>query len=244
MVRFKNFPYFYTYKESQSPLLLMIQLKDIQFQYPQSDFRLKINDLQFINESRTAIIGPSGFGKTTMLNLIAGILLPNSGDIQIEGRHINQLSDKDRRNFRIKNIGFVFQDFRLIPYLNVLDNILIPFRINKTLKPDPESINLAKVIADDLNIESLIMNYPEKLSHGERQRVAIARALINKPQVILADEPTGNLDPENKEHIKHLLFDAVQKYKATLITVTHDHEMLNGYDQVIDFKNFKKPLES
>ena len=222
----------------------MIHLKDIQFQYPQSDFSLKIDELQFSHSSKSAIIGPSGFGKTTMLNLIAGILIPNHGDIEIDGISINQLSDRERRNFRIQNIGFVFQDFRLIPYLNVLDNILIPFRINKTLKPDSESVNLAKEIAGDLNIGSLILNYPEKLSHGERQRVAIARALINKPQVILADEPTGNLDPENKEHIKHLLFDAVQKYKATLITVTHDHEMLNGYDQVIDFKNFKKPLES
>ena len=222
----------------------MIHLKDIQFQYPQSDFSLKIDELQFSRGSKSAIIGPSGFGKTTMLNLIAGILLPNHGNIQINGININQLSDKERRNFRIKNIGFVFQDFRLIPYLNVLDNILIPFRINQTLKPDSGSVALAKKIADDLNIGGLIMNYPEKLSHGERQRVAIARALINKPQVILADEPTGNLDPENKEHIKHLLFYAVQKYNATLITVTHDHEMLSGYDQVIDFKNFKKPLES
>jgi len=240
----KNFPYFYTSNESQSTLTYMIQLKDLQFQYPQSDFRLKIDELQFANDSKTAIIGPSGFGKTTMLNLIAGILIPNHGDIQIDGVSVNQLSDGDRRNFRIKNIGFVFQDFRLIPYLNVLDNILIPFRINNTLKPDSESVNLAKGIANELSIGSLILNYPEKLSHGERQRVAIARALINKPQVILADEPTGNLDPENKEHIKHLLFDAVQKYNATLITVTHDHEMLNDYDKVIDFKDFKKPLES
>lgn len=222
----------------------MIQLKDIQFHYPKSDFRLKIDELQFDNESKTAIIGPSGFGKTTMLNLIAGILMPNQGDIQIDGTSINQLSDKERRNYRINNIGFVFQDFRLIPYLNVLDNILIPFRINNTLKPDSESIDLAKEIADDLNIGNLILNYPEKLSHGERQRVAIARALINKPKVILADEPTGNLDPENKDHIKQLLFDIVQKYNATLITVTHDHEMLSGYEQVIDFKNFKKSKES
>ena len=222
----------------------MIQLKDIQFHYPQSDFSLKIDELQFVNGSKTAVIGPSGFGKTTMLNLIAGILLPESGDIQVDEVSINHLSDKDRRNFRIRNIGFVFQDFRLIPYLNVLDNILIPFRINRTLKPDSESNSSAISIAEDLNIGNLINKFPEKLSHGERQRVAIARALINKPKMILADEPTGNLDPENKEHIKNLLFDAVKKFDATLITVTHDHEMLGGFDQVIDFKNFKKPAGS
>ena len=222
----------------------MIQLKDIQFHYPQSDFSLKIDELQFVNGSKTAVIGPSGFGKTTMLNLIAGILLPESGDIQVDEVSINHLSGKDRRNFRIRNIGFVFQDFRLIPYLNVLDNILIPFRINRTLKPDSESNSSAISIAEDLNIGNLINKFPEKLSHGERQRVAIARALINKPKMILADEPTGNLDPENKEHIKNLLFDAVKKFDATLITVTHDHEMLGGFDQVIDFKNFKKPAGS
>ena len=219
----------------------MIQLKNIQFHYPQSDFSLNIKELQFENGSRTAIIGPSGFGKTTMLNLIAGILLPESGGILVDDVSINHLSDKDRRNFRIQNIGFVFQDFRLIPYLNVLDNILIPFRINRTLKPDSDSNSRAKNIASELNIGHLINKFPEKLSHGERQRVAIARALINKPKMILADEPTGNLDPENKEHIKNLLFDAVKKFDATLITVTHDHEMLGGFDQVIDFKNFKNP---
>ena len=90
----------------------------------------------------------------------------------------------------------------------------------------------------------LIKKYPAKLSHGERQRVAIARALINKPKVLLADEPTGNLDPANKLHIKEILFDAVAKHKTTLITVTHDHEMLDGFDHIIDFKNFKKSAES
>ena len=218
----------------------MIQLKDIQFHYPQSDFNLDIKELLFADESKTAIIGPSGFGKTTMLNLIAGILLPENGNVTVEDTVVNQLNDGERRNFRIQQIGFVFQDFRLVPYLNVLDNIMLPFRINAILKVSSGDTARAYELADELGIGKMCRKFPAKLSHGERQRVAIARALINKPKVILADEPTGNLDPANKNHIKNILFQAVEKHSATLITVTHDHEMLDGFDNVIDFKNFKK----
>ena len=222
----------------------MIQLKDIHFQYPQSDFDLNIDNLLFAERTKTAIIGPSGFGKTTMLNLLAGILVPESGEVEIASVIVNKLPDKDRRNFRIQNIGFVFQDFRLVPYLNVLDNVLLPFRINAVMKPHQESIHLAKELTNDLGIGKLIKKFPAKLSHGERQRVAIARALINKPKVILADEPTGNLDPANKTHIKNILFDAVEKHNSTLITVTHDHEMLAGFDEIIDFKYLNKSVKS
>ena len=222
----------------------MIQLKKIQFRYPESDFELFISDLTFPESSKTAVIGPSGFGKTTMLNLIAGILLPDKGEVIVNNAILNSQSDKERRNYRIQNIGFIFQDFRLVPYLSVLDNILLPFRINSIIKPDADASSRAKHISEDLNIGKLIKKYPAKLSHGEKQRVAIARALINKPKVLLADEPTGNLDPVNKLHIKDILFDVVGKYNTTLITVTHDHEMLDGFDNVIDFKNFKKVTES
>jgi putative ABC transport system ATP-binding protein len=222
----------------------MIKLKDIRFQYTQSDFNLDISDLVFPEGSKTAIIGPSGFGKTTMLNLIAGILIPAVGKVIVNQETVNLLTDKDRRRYRIQNIGFIFQDFRLVPYLNVLDNILLPFRINSAIRADSDAIARSKNIADELNIGKLTRKYPAKLSHGERQRVAIARALVNQPKLVLADEPTGNLDPANKIHIKNILFDAVDKHNATLITVTHDHEMLEGFDTVIDFKNLKKGLKS
>ena len=214
----------------------MIVLKDILFQYPQSEFELKISELSIQAGSKTAIIGPSGFGKTTLLNLIAGILIPDSGTITVGENIVHSLSDSDRRKFRIQNIGFIFQDFRLIPYLNVYDNIILPYRINQNLKPNKNSRAYTIKLADELGIGKLIKKYPAKLSHGERQRVAIARALINKPQLLLADEPTGNLDPANKQHIKKMLFNAVETQNATLIAVTHDHEMLEGFDQVIDFK--------
>ncbi len=222
----------------------MIQLKDLLFRYPQSDFKLEIDSLVFDVGSKTAIIGPSGFGKTTMLNLLAGILLPEKGEVVIFNEVVNKLGEDQRRNFRIQNIGFIFQDFRLVPYLSVLDNILLPFQINTILKPDKNYISRARELATELGIGNLIRKYPDKLSHGERQRVAIARALVNEPKVLLADEPTGNLDPDNKIHIKDILFKAVERFDATLITVTHDHEMLDGFDKIIDFKNYRTKTKS
>lgn len=218
----------------------MIELSNVLFHYQKSDFNLQVSKLSFEKGSKTAIIGPSGFGKTTMLNLLAGILLPDSGNIKIEDKLVNRLSEKERRNFRIQKIGFVFQDFRLIPYLNILDNILLPFRINNILKINKDTLDAAQSLAEDLGITQKLKKFPAKLSHGERQRVAICRALINKPPIILADEPTGNLDPENKRKIMAILFNYVAQYQSTLITVTHDHDMLKGFSNTIDFATFEK----
>lgn len=218
----------------------MIDLRNIQFHYPRSDFSLEIPKLQFSPASKTAIIGPSGFGKTTLLNLLAGILLPESGKIEVDEQVLNRLSEKERRDFRISKVGFVFQDFRLIPYLHVLDNILLPFRINRILKLDNTSRQSAVRLAESLGLGSKLLKYPARLSHGERQRVAICRALVNAPRLILADEPTGNLDPGNKEKIMDILFGYVEEHGATLLTVTHDMHMLDGFDHTIDFADLQK----
>lgn len=214
----------------------MIRLNDVKFHYPQSEFNLAIGDLSFYENHKTALIGPSGFGKTTLLNLIAGILLPSAGSILVNNKAINSLTDKQRRLYRLSNIGFIFQDFRLVPYLNVIDNMLLPFRINSAVKADTEAFERARRLAEQLNISQLTAKYPSRLSHGEKQRVAIARALVNRPKILLADEPTGNLDPENKMQIKRILFEAVNESGAILITVTHDMEMLDGFDKIVDFK--------
>ncbi len=214
----------------------MIQLSNIKYSYPNSDFHLAIKSMQIDRGQKTAIIGPSGFGKTTLLNLIAGILLPREGEISVNDEAINILNDQERRNYRVNKIGFVFQDFKLLDYLNVYDNILLPFRINTSLQVNNEIKNSVVDIANSMNIGNKLYKHPSKLSHGERQRVAICRALLNQPQVILADEPTGNLDPENKSHIMNILFKYVQNYQSTLVTVTHDHELLKGFDRVIDFR--------
>jgi putative ABC transport system ATP-binding protein len=214
----------------------MIKLENIKYSYPNSDFHLSIDSLLIGTGEKTAVIGPSGFGKTTMLNLLAGIILPSQGKISVKNNFVNQLSDTERRDYRIKEIGFVFQDFKLLEYLSVLDNILLPFRINKSLRLTKEIRENVHVLAESININDKLNKHPSKLSHGERQRVAICRALLNKPSLILADEPTGNLDPANKAHIMDILFDYVNNYNSTLITVTHDHALLSGFDEVIDFE--------
>jgi putative ABC transport system ATP-binding protein len=219
---------------------IMIQLNNINYTYLNSDFRLTIDSLTIEKGKKTAVIGPSGFGKTTMLNLIAGIIPLENGRINIDNIVVNLLNDKERRDFRIKKIGFVFQDFKLLNYLNVMDNILLPYRINNSLKMGQKSKQVAKSVAVSLGIDSKLSKFPLNLSHGERQRVALCRALLNKPSIILADEPTGNLDPENKNHIMDILFNYVNEYGSTLITVTHDHELLKGFDTIIDFKKLKK----
>lgn len=216
----------------------MITLSNISFQYQNSDFHLKLDELSIKSGTKTAVIGPSGFGKTTLLNLISGIYLPQNGSIIVHEKTVNKLSDQERRTFRLTNIGFVFQDFKLLDYLSIMDNILLPCRINGVLRLTAKMKQNAKNISSLLQIEDKLHKYPDKLSQGERQRVAICRALLNDPPIILADEPTGNLDPENKNRIMGILFDYVNEKNSTLITVTHDHELLKGFDRIIDFKEY------
>lgn len=218
----------------------MIQLIDINFHYRSGEFDMTIPELSVRTGEKVAVIGPSGSGKTTLLNLVAGILTPESGSVTIGGLPINTQSDKVRRDYRIANIGFVFQDFGLIDYLNVRDNILHPYRISKALKLNEEVRGRVQWLAMHMGIGHKIDSHPDDLSHGERQRVAICRSLLTNPKLILADEATGNLDPDNKIHILELLFQAVKERNATLLAVTHDHELLHHFDRVINFRDFLK----
>ena len=213
----------------------MIELEKIHFAYPHSTFSLGIDMLVIPKHQTTAIIGPSGFGKTTLLNLLAGILAPDKGAVVINDTRIDLLSDDAKREFRIKHIGFVFQDFRLLEYLNVADNIKLPYRINRALsKPSDLDVRVS-LLASQLGIKQYLKQYPAALSQGEKQRLAIARALVTNPEIILADEATGNLDPENKQLILDLLLNEARERQAALVAVTHDHGLLTHFDQVIDF---------
>jgi putative ABC transport system ATP-binding protein len=189
---------------------------------------------------KVAVIGPSGSGKTTLLNLLAGILVPDSGTIHVNENNVSGLSDAERRNFRISNIGFVFQEFELIDYLDVLDNILHPYRITRSLKLNPAVRAHAGSLAERMGIGDKLTRAINRLSQGEKQRVAICRALLPAPGLILADEATGNLDPRNKGQILDLLFQSVIDHEATLLAVTHDHELLPRFDRVIDFRDFRQ----
>jgi putative ABC transport system ATP-binding protein len=213
----------------------MINLHNLEFRYDQSSFSLQIDQLCLADKEHTALIGPSGCGKTTLLNILAGVLLPHAGTVQVADEAVTQLSDARRRDFRIRKLGLVFQNFELLDYLNVRDNILLPLRVGRGLSVTPALRERAKELAARLNIADKLDRHPPQLSQGERQRVAVSRALLLQPSVILADEPTGNLDPANKFVVLDLLLDYVRESGATLLTVTHDRELLERFDRVLNF---------
>ena len=185
-----------------------------------------------------AIGGNIGSGKTTLLNLIAGIIVPESGNVQAGEVTVSQLGDAARRDFRISTIGFVFQNFQLLDYLSVLDNILHPFRISRALELNRDVRRRAVELAGQMGIADKLSHHAQELSQGEQQRAAICRALLPQPKLILADEATGNLDPDNKQLILDMLFERVDEHGATLLAVTHDHELLPRFDRVVDFHDF------
>ena len=216
----------------------MIKIQDLEFRYGEGEFRLRIPDLVIERGSTTAFIGPSGSGKTTLLNLLAGIVLPGRGRIEAGEVEVSGLTDRERRNFRITRVGLVFQEFELLEYLSVLDNILLPYRINPALKLDAAVRERAAELAGSVGIADKLGRHPGRLSQGERQRVAVCRAVLPGPAVLLADEPTGNLDPVNAGRVLDILFDFARQGEATLVAVTHDHDLLPRFERVIDFKTF------
>lgn len=222
----------------------MISIHDLQFHYPDSEFRLAVPEFSVPSGERVAIVGPSGSGKTTLLNLLAGILAPDQGKVKVGEVAVSDLGDAGRRDFRISNIGFVFQDFELLDYLSILDNILHPYRITSALKLTGEVRQRADHLAEQMGIAGHLKKHPGELSQGEKQRAAICRSLLPNPRLILADEATGNLDPTNKNRILDLLFESAAAHDATLVAVTHDHELLPRFDRVVDFNDFQTGGES
>ncbi len=218
--------------------MIMIGIDSLEFRYPDGEFCLSVPEFKVKKSEKVAVIGPSGSGKTTLLNLIAGILTPAKGIVNVDNVKVSELADAGRRNFRITNMGFVFQDFELLDYLNVLDNILHPYRITGALILNKEVRVRASELAEQMGIGDKLKRHANDLSQGEKQRTAICRALLTKPKLILADEATGNLDPANKTRILDLLFQSVEDYDTTLLAVTHDYELLKRFDQVVDFQNF------
>jgi putative ABC transport system ATP-binding protein len=216
----------------------MIGIEQLKFAYPGGEFVLSLPELRVDAGETVAIVGPSGSGKSTLLNLIAGVLRPDAGRIEVDETEVSALSGRRSRAFRARTIGFVFQDFGLLDYLSAQDNILHPYRICAPLRLTAEVRARVEALAARLGVTQHLLRRPEALSQGERQRVAICRALLPTPRVILADEATGNLDPTNKNAILDLLFEAVETDGATLVAVTHDHELLPRFDRIVDFRDF------
>ena len=217
---------------------MRVHLDDIRFAYAQGDFTLTVPTWEVASGGSVAVVGPSGSGKTTLLHLVAGILEPDAGRVTLGETDLGDLSETQRRAFRIRAIGAVFQEFELLEYLDVRDNILLPYRISPGLRLDREVRERAQELAQEVGLGDKLDRRPGRLSHGERQRVAICRAVITGPSLLLADEPTGNLDPANKEVVLGILLDQARRSGATLITVTHDHAVLDRFDRVLDVATF------
>ncbi|HHV26948.1 MAG: ABC transporter ATP-binding protein [Clostridiaceae bacterium] len=191
---------------------------------------LSINEKDFI-----AIVGTSGSGKSTLLNIIGGLDKPTSGKVIIKDTDITQMAEEELTVFRRQNIGFVFQYFNLVPILNVYENIVLPVELDgKTVDE-----TYLKEIVNLLEIENKLKQMPNNLSGGQQQRVAIARALITKPTIILADEPTGNLDGKTSDKVIELLEITSHKFNQTIVMITHNDEIAENADRIIRIEDGK-----
>ena len=182
----------------------------------------------------TAIVGTSGSGKSTLLNIIGGLDSPTSGDVIIKGKNISQIGKKDLTVFRRRNIGFIFQNYSLMPVLNTYDNIALPVTLDKGNHIDHEYIEM---LMKTLGIWDKRLKFPSELSGGQQQRVAIARALVNKPALILADEPTGNLDSKTTMEVVCLLKESSAKFHQTILMVTHNENIAQVCDSIIHIED-------
>src|SRR5512134_3048393 len=186
---------------------------------------------EFESGQITAILGKSGSGKSTLLNLISGIDEPDSGQIWVDGQDLTALSERDRTFFRRARIGFVFQFYNLIPTLTVGENVSLPLELNRV--PRPLARKKAQDLLDAVGLLERWDTFPEKLSGGEQQRVTLARALVHDPLLILADEPTGNLDEETGAHVMSLLARLTREQNRTLLMVTHSLEAASHADRIL-----------
>ncbi len=214
----------------------LLQFSDVHLQYQNGQNLTEvIKGINFsINQNeKLAIVGKSGSGKTSLLMLMAGLEKPSLGSIKFQNQELTTYSEDQLTDFRKKNIGIVFQSFYLIPSYTALENVALSLEINF----QKNALVQAEEILTDLGLKDRLYHFPNQLSGGEQQRVAIARAIINKPELILADEPTGNLDEENSQVIADLLFNVSKKYKKSLCLVTHDLELANKCDRLMKIDN-------
>lgn len=212
----------------------MIEAKNIVKRYGElevlRDVTVSIGDGEIV-----AIVGPSGAGKTTLLQIIGTLDSPQSGQVLYDGTDVLKLSQREMARFRNRNIGFVFQFHQLLPEFTTLENVAIPALIGGDKKSD--AYDRARHLLDHLGLSNRLEHKPAQLSGGERQRVAVARALINNPKVILADEPSGSLDTQNKQELHKLFFDLRDEFKQTFVIVTHDESLAANVDRVLHMRD-------
>lgn len=214
----------------------MIEIKELTKTYNSGE--AQVNALRgvsgVINDGESvAIIGKSGSGKSTLLNIIGGMDYPTSGEVYVDGENIATYNEKKMSGYRLKKIGFIFQFFHLMPILTVRENILLPLIIDEK-KPDKEYFD---ELVSTLGLSEKLNSFPNQLSGGQKQRVAIGRAMIHRPSVVLADEPTGNLDSNTSKEVLELLFECAGKYGQTLVIVTHDLEVAKKCERIIEISD-------
>lgn len=218
----------------------VLSLKNVEKRFPQGKEEFNILDgihLDIEKSEIVALVGPSGSGKTTLLQICGLLDSPSSGDVVINGEDCSKISDAQATRVRRDNLGFIYQFHHLLPEFTAKENIIIPQLIRGK---DKKSATLAaQQILEEIGIGGRLNNIPAELSGGEQQRVAIARALINKPNLILADEPTGNLDPSNSDKIFNMLLNEVRNRKVSSIIVTHNLEIAKKTDRILTIKNGK-----
>lgn len=223
---------------------MVLDIQNLKFKYsPASPLVLDIAKLQVNKAEKVFLYGPSGSGKTTLLEILAGILKPQEGTLQILNHAVHNLSGPQRDRFRADHIGYIFQSFNLIPYLTVLENITLPLYMSPAKRsrvPQKEEQVECLKLCRDLGIEDLLYKKVTELSVGQQQRVAAARAILGQPELILADEPTSSLDYDHREKFVKLLFEVTNKHQITVIFVSHDRSLQHLFDRAIFLPDVNK----
>ena len=212
--------------------MTILETKDLRKIYGAGDTEVRALDgvdLTVEKGEFVAVVGTSGSGKSTLLHMLGGLDRPTSGSVIVDGKELSSLKDEALTIFRRRKIGFVFQNYNLVPVLNVYENIVLPIQLDGG-RPDKDYVNR---IIETLGLESKLQNLPNNLSGGQQQRVAIARALAAKPAIILADEPTGNLDSATSLDVMGLLKVTAQKFSQTIVMITHNEELAQMADRII-----------
>ena len=213
----------------------ILKITDLEKTYTSGSKQLTVlSNISFEVEKGSifSIVGPSGSGKTTLLGLCAGLDEPSSGSVELCGEDLKSLNEDERARLRNKEVGFIFQNFQLLPTLTALENVSVPLELQGAANARSKSMELL----DKVGLADRVHHYPSQLSGGEQQRVALARAFSNTPSILFADEPTGNLDEETGEKVIQLLFDLNQEAGTTLIIITHDPDLANRTQQILRLK--------
>jgi putative ABC transport system ATP-binding protein len=219
---------------------MMIKCENLRFTYPAESFQLAIDAFSVEKGESVALIGPSGCGKTTLMNLVSGILTPQSGRVTVNGLVVSELTVAARQRFRLGTIGLVPQNFELLDYLTIRENILVPFRVSSQLRLTREIEARCADLAERAGIAAHLDKFPRQLSQGERQRAALCRGLVTSPPLVLADEPTGNLDPENQDKIVSLLLGEAARIGASVLMITHDPLLLPRFGRVVEVMKLRR----